>query len=149
MLPDMRHILVLVALLTFAVAADAQITHLKGSGCKNAGTTPISGAPKIGGSITIVSTQLPCNSIGTSGFIILNVSCAVTPPLPIGCFGSCAILLPDFLTLKGISQTLKINIPNDSKLIGAKFCAQGGCLNTFQTRCIFPLNQAAQIVITK
>ena len=146
----MKHLILTLAILSLPITATSQITHLPNTGCQNAGQTPIGGSTSIGQQLFISSTQLPCNSPGTSGFILLNTTCLVAPPLALGCFNNpCVILLPDVILSKPISYNLTVNIPNNVALIGVPFCAQGGCLSTFGGRCLFPLNLVARVRITR
>lgn len=141
---------VLTALLLLTLSANAQITYIPGTGCKNAINTPIGGQPKLGQNLSISAVQLPCNSPGTWAFVLLNFSCSRIPNLMFGCGGSspCTMLLPaDLSVFKPITANLNLSIPNDSKLVGAQFCVQGGCFTTFGGFCVFPLNTIAQIKI--
>ena len=147
----MRHLtsLLLLALLAVGTDATAQITYLPSTGCQNAGQTPITGVPRIGTTLTVGSDQLPCNSPGTSGFVLLSLTCALVPPLSIGCFNNpCVLVDPQLIFTKAILISVPIPIPNDRTLIGFKFCVQGGCINTFPSSCFAPLNKVAQIQVT-
>ena len=142
-------LLACICLLTFSLSANAQITHLPNTGCKNAGNTPISGAPKIGQTLNVSAVQLPCNSPGSFGFILFGI-CRNIGGLRFGCGQSnpCVMMFPfQIAALKGINANLRLPIPNDKKLIGAKFCLQGGCFHTFGGFCVFPLNKMAQVVV--
>ncbi len=144
----MRHLLLLVALVVSAPFVDAQITYLPNTGCPRSGKTMTGGSTGIGGKLFISSSQLPCNSIGTRGFILLGTACTTLPPLSVGCFSNpCVLLQPDIVLSKPISYHLTIDIPNNKSLVGIAFCAQGGCLSTFGGACMAPLGEIARIQI--
>ncbi len=142
----------LAILFTFAlsVGASAQISYLNGTGCKNAANTPVVGSSKIGQTLTVAASQLPCNSPGTFAFVLLNFSCGTIPNLMFGCGQSnpCTMMAPiDLSFFKPITASVNLPIPNDTMLIGGTFCVQGGCLSTFGGTCVAPLGVIAQIKI--
>ncbi|MCB9882651.1 MAG: hypothetical protein H6832_12560 [Planctomycetes bacterium] len=144
-------ILACFALSVSAAGVRSQITYIPGTGCKNAANTPIVGSTKIGQTITVAHDQLPCNSPQTYAFVLLSFSCGTVPNLPFGCISSsnpCTALIPaDASFFKPITASITLTIPNDPKIIGAKFCVQGGCFTSFLGFCVSPLNVVGQITI--
>lgn len=155
--PMLRSLLVAVLFCAASLSPSlsAQVVPIPGTGCANQSQAPFGGTPTPGGSITVASSQFPCNTPGTSGFVAISLSCTAAPPQNWGCFGPlnpCVFLIPDISVSAPIRTSLTITIPNNPALVGAQFCVQSGCLATFLpppplAACFQQLNQALQVTI--
>ena len=155
--PMLRSLLTAVVLCAAVVSPNlsAQIVPIPGTGCANQSQAPFGGSSMVGGSFTVASSQFPCNTPGTSGFVAVSLSCTTAPPQNWACFAPlnpCVFLIPDLAVSAPIRTSLTINIPNNTALIGAQFCVQSGCLATLLpppplAACFQELNQALQVTV--
>jgi hypothetical protein len=146
----MRSLGALLSVLFLLTAAPrAQCIHLSG-GCS-------------GGAL--LSCETPPR-IGTTWLIRATVACAPSPrpnamvfggcgtPVPVGglaCFSctGCALWLSPVQVLIGWPGifSLGVPIPNNTALVGGRFCVQNACLNTTGT-CLC-LSNAVQVTVTR